>query len=349
MNIDRIISALLLWYNQNKRDLPWRQTRDPYKIWLSEVILQQTRVEQGLPYYLKFIEQYSNIFKLAKAPIDEVLRTWQGLGYYTRARNLHKCAKTIVEQYKGKFPEARSELLKLPGIGPYTSAAIASISFGKKEAVVDGNVIRVITRLFGIEEDISSLKTIKRVTSIAESLITNSNPDIFNQAIMEYGATQCKPNKPLCEECIFMDICISRIKNIQHKIPLKSKKIKKRKRFFNYLVIRFNNRMLMKKRNGNDIWHGLFEFLLLEAESEKDFMELQLPSVLKKFSNYWVLETISPSFKHVLTHQIIDCKFYEIKFSKSITIENYDWFSYEEVEILPKSILIDRYLREKIN
>ena len=349
MNKDRIISTLLWWYSQNKRDLPWRQTRDPYKIWLSEIILQQTRVEQGLPYYLKFIKKYSNVFKLAQAPIDEVLRTWQGLGYYSRARNLHKCAITIIDKYNGKFPEERSELIKLPGIGPYTSAAIASICFGKKEAVVDGNVIRLITRLFGIETDISSPKTIKKVTFIAESLITNSNPDIFNQAIMEFGATQCKPNKPLCEDCIFTEFCSGRIRNIQHKIPFKLKKLKKRERFFNYFIIRFNNKILMKKRKGNDIWNGLFEFLLLETKSEKDFDELHPTSFLKKFSNIWILETISPSFKHILTHQIINCKFYEINFSKSIAMEDYNWFTLEEIENLPKSILIDRYLREKIN
>ena len=215
--------------------------------------------------------------------------------------------------------------------------------------MVDGNVIRLITRLFGIETDISSPKTIKKVTFIAESLITNSNPDIFNQAIMEFGATQCKPNKPQCEDCIFTEFCSGRIRNIQHKIPFKLKKLKKRERFFNYFIIRFNNKILMKKRKGNDIWNGLFEFLLLETKSEKDFDELHPTSFLKKFSNIWILETISPSFKHILTHQIINCKFYEINFSKSIAMEDYNWFTLEEIENLPKSILIDRYLREKIN
>ena len=233
MKKNNIAKELINWYNQNKRDLPWRGNRDPYKIWLSEIILQQTRVDQGMPYFISFVEKYPTVYHLAKASIDDVLRSWQGLGYYSRARNLHKCANTIVEKYKGKFPSTRSELIKLPGIGPYTSAAIASMAFGKKEAVVDGNVIRVITKLYGIEEDISEQKTVNQIRIIVDELIPSSNPDLFNQAIMEFGALHCTSKSPSCNTCGFLGICEAQLNGKQGLIPFKLKKTKIRLRFFN--------------------------------------------------------------------------------------------------------------------
>ncbi|MCL4162532.1 UNVERIFIED_CONTAM: hypothetical protein GTU68_000853, partial [Idotea baltica] len=231
-----------------KRDLPWRKTHDPYQIWISEIILQQTRVDQGLPYYTKFIDKYPSVRDLANAPIDEVLRLWQGLGYYSRARNLHRCAKIVVEKYEGNFPAERSELLKLPGVGPYTSAAIASLAFGKREAVVDGNVIRIITRLYGIDEDISEQKTINGIRAIVDGLIPSKRPDLFNQAIMEFGALFCIPNSPTCEACCFLGICVAQNSGTTSSIPYKSKKVKKRSRFFTYLIINIGENYLLHKR-----------------------------------------------------------------------------------------------------
>lgn len=352
MKKNKIAFELLNWYNKNKRDLPWRQYQDPYKIWLSEVILQQTRVEQGTPYFLDFVSKYPMVYDLAKAPVDDVLRTWQGLGYYSRARNLHKCAQIVVDKYKGIFPSERNELMKLPGIGPYTSAAIASLAFGKKEAVVDGNVIRVITRLFGIEADISERKTLKLVTSIADDLIPNSNPDLFNQAIMEFGALHCTPNSPQCATCIFLGICESQKNEIQDKIPFKSRKTKKRVRYFNYLCIQFQGKYLMRKREKKDIWNGLFEFFLLETESGLDFDQLPFPKDQNLMISKGNVHQESGMYKHLLSHQTIMCKFYEIEMPKKLEFNPMNWddfqlYSKEEIEELPKSILINRYLEEK--
>ncbi len=351
---DKIVSGLVRWYGQNKRDLPWRHTNDPYRIWISEVILQQTRVDQGLPYYMKFIDKYPTVHWLANAPIDDVLRTWQGLGYYSRARNLHRCSKEIVEDYGGQFPAERSELLKLPGIGPYTSAAIASLAYGKKEAVVDGNVIRVITRLYGINDDISDQKTVNMVKAIVDELIPSNRPDLFNQAIMEFGALFCTPNNPKCTSCSFVGLCAAQSQGNVANIPFKSKKVKKRFRFFTYLIISSGGNYLLCKRGKKDIWQGLFEFYLLETKTESRFDQLDLPDFLSKNPNSWKVTEESITYKHMLTHQTIYCKFYEIELSKKMELDIVDWgeynlYSKEEIETLPKSILIDRYLGEKIN
>jgi A/G-specific adenine glycosylase len=352
-NHNVFISKLFAWYEVNKREMPWRDIKDPYKIWLSEIILQQTRVEQGLPYYLKFIQKYPTIKHLSDAHIDEVLRLWQGLGYYSRARNLHKCAKTVSTDYGGHFPSERSILMKLPGIGAYTSAAIASFAFGKREAVVDGNVIRVITRMYGIKEDISNLKTIRKISGIVNQLIPADAPDIFNQAIMEFGALHCVPNNPNCDQCIFMDLCIAKAKGWQKRIPHKTKAIKKRTRYFNYLIIEINGRMLLKKREQNDIWNGLFEFYLMETEQEKEYDQLPLPEELVSNNHLWTLIGESRSYKHLLTHQVIMCVFYYIKFNEHYRFNRSKWpgfqqYTMSKIEQLPKPILIDKYLVEKI-
>jgi len=351
---NKIVGELLRWYQQNKRDLPWRADRDPYKIWLSEIILQQTRVDQGLPYYIKFIEKYPTIHELANASEDDVLRTWQGLGYYSRARNLHKCAKSIVNQYNGKFPTARNELIKLPGIGPYTSAAIASFAFHKKEAVVDGNVMRVITRLYGIIQDISTPKTVGYIKSIVDELIPKSQPDIFNQAIMEFGALHCSPKNPSCNTCGFNGICYAQLNKLQDKIPFKSKKAMNRVRYFNYLLIKVNGKYLLRKRKNNDIWKGLFEFVLVETHEVMDFNHFPLPKFLTKNASIWKVNSESKTYKHILSHQTIFCRFYNINTLEEFEHNPMDWgeyqlYSEEEIHELPKSILIDRYLGEKIN
>jgi len=333
--------------------MPWRNTRNPYIIWLSEVILQQTRFEQGLPYFLKFIKKYPTIKHLSDANIDEVLRLWQGLGYYSRARNLHKCAKTVNLEWGGKFPEQKSQLVQLPGIGPYTAAAIASFAFGKKEAVVDGNVMRVVTRLFGLEQDISEQRTVKAISEIVSELIPEDQPDIFNHAMMEFGATVCIPKNPKCEDCTLQHLCVAYSKGIQARLPVKNKKVIKKTRHFNYLVIHIGDRIIMGKRDGNDIWKGLFEFYLIESAKNLSFDQLDLPKELIGQKEKWELSHESKLFKHVLTHQNIMSQFYHIQFHRSYKFkpavwQNYHLYSLSEIEDLPKPILIDKYLGEKI-
>ena len=354
MKYHSITTLLLSWYQKNKRDLPWREDRNPYRIWLSEIILQQTRVDQGLPYFLKFIGKFPTIFDLAKAREDEILRTWQGLGYYSRARNLHKCAKIVVEKYDGVFPSSVKELQQLPGIGPYTSAAIASLAFGKQEAVMDGNVIRVISRLYGIEQDVALPKTTREIKSIADKLISSDNPELFNQAIMEFGAIFCTPNNPSCDSCGFNDICVAHLNRKVKSIPFKSKKIKKRIRYFNYLFMEMEGKVMVRKRTGKDIWHGLFEFYLIENDSPTDFDNLRVPKIMTEQADKWEIVDESPIFKHLLTHQTIICRFYHVKMDHNFIFNPADWpeyhlYSIKEFENLPKSILIDRYLGEKIN
>lgn len=352
MKKNSITKELINWYTYHKRDLPWRDIDDPYKIWLSEIILQQTRVDQGLPYYTIFVDKYPTIFQLAESKLDDVLRSWQGLGYYSRARNLHKCANTIVKKYNGKFPSTRDELIKLPGIGPYTSAAIASFAFGKKEAVVDGNVIRVITRLYGIEENITNRQTAEQIKVIVDDLIPDSDPALFNQAIMEFGALHCIPKKPFCSTCGFLGICNAQKKGNQERIPLKLKKTKKRIRFFNYMIICIDDTYLMRKRKGKDIWNELFEFFLVETNSELSFDNLELPDIMTHNPKMWRIIEESKTYKHLLSHQTIMCRFYEFNVSKEFKFNPVDWeeyqlYSKEEIDDLPKSTLINRYLEEK--
>lgn len=351
-NNNSVTKELINWYRQNKRDLPWRNIDDPYIIWLSEVILQQTRVDQGLSYFHHFVDKYPTIFHLATSKLDDVLRSWQGLGYYSRARNLHKCAKTIVEYYNGEFPNTKQELLKLPGIGPYSAAAIASFAFGQKEAVVDGNVIRVIARLYGIEEDIANSRTTKQIKTIVDEMIPESDPGLFNQAIMEFGALHCVPKKPLCSTCGFVGTCNAQINGYQDKIPFKLRKTKKRVRFFNYLLIKIQNKYLLRKRKGKDIWNELFEFFLLETISDTNFDAFQLPYKMSSDSKMWKITEESKTFKHILSHQIIMCRFFEITISEKFMYNSMDWeeyqlYSKEEIDDLPKSALINRYLEEK--
>ncbi|MBW8051468.1 MAG: A/G-specific adenine glycosylase [Cytophagales bacterium] len=237
MNKKKFSSLLISWYRQEARDLPWRHTRNPYHIWLSEIILQQTRVDQGLPYYLKFIEQYPTIHDLANADISEVLRLWQGLGYYTRARNLHHTANNIVRNYGGKFPGNYKDLLELKGVGKYTAAAIASFAFGENVAVLDGNVLRVLARIFGIETDIATNKGMVEFNKLANELLPQKDSYLFNQAIMEFGALHCTPAAPKCETCPFSKDCIANLLNKQGALPVRINKVKKRSRYFHYFVV----------------------------------------------------------------------------------------------------------------
>ena len=257
--------TLLNWYQRHKRNLPWRETTDAYAIWLSEVILQQTRVAQGLPYYLKFIEAYPTVQYLAAAPEDEVLRLWQGLGYYSRARNMHFTAKQVVQEYNGQFPSSYHELQKLKGVGSYTAAAVASFAFKEKVAVLDGNVFRVLSRVFGISDDIAAPASRKVFQQLADSLIPEQAPDTFNQAIMEFGAIQCTPVMPDCMFCPLQTSCFAFNRGLVQELPVKSKAKAVRPRFFHYLVFEWQGSYFMRKRLAGDIWQGLYDFYLYEA------------------------------------------------------------------------------------
>ncbi len=341
---------LLKWYKINKRNLQWRKTTNPYKIWLSEIILQQTRVKQGIPYYLNFLKNYPSLKDLAKAEETSVLRLWQGLGYYTRARNLLKCAKTIVLEFDGKFPEKVESLLTLPGIGPYTAAAIASFAFKKPVAAVDGNALRVFSRYFGITEDIRKGKVVKQITTMAQDTIDLKDPDLFNHAIMDLGSLVCLSDNPRCDQCPLMDNCIAYKNDLQKRIPYKSKAAKQCHRYFNYQVVVHDQDIGMQRRNGGDVWEGLYDFPLVESTKLLDEDEMDF-SFIKEISNVNTLD-ISVDYKHILSHQVIHARFFMItlsqgshkQFSRPI-----DFYSMEEIVALPKPILINNFLLEYFN
>jgi A/G-specific adenine glycosylase len=337
------------WYKLNKRDLPWRDTQDPYKVWLSEIILQQTRVNQGMPYYLKFLETFPTIEALASATEHEVLRLWQGLGYYTRARNLHKCAKVVVSRYGGRFPDNFKSLLELPGVGEYTAAAIASFSFKEPVAVVDGNVFRVLARVFGIENEINSSEGKKVFTTLANTLISKKFPDFHNQAVMEFGAVQCVPKNPQCLTCYFQNSCFAAQRDLQSEFPRKTKAKVSRKRYFYYFVIQRGKSLLMRKREGKDIWHGLYDFHLVERNRP-----VRTETLLQELTNiqFTVDDVeISHRYKHILTHQIILAKFVLIKAEKFQLPRdgNLKFYTFEKIYDLPKPVLITRFLSDYKN
>ena len=353
MNKSTFSKKIIEWYKENKRELPWRNTKDPYPIWLSEIILQQTRVAQGLPYFKRFVENFSTIHKLAAAKEQDVLRLWQGLGYYTRARNLHRCAKVIVEQYNGNFPDNFIDLQKLPGIGTYTAAAIASFAFLAPVAVVDGNVFRVLARVFGMEYDIASVEGKDSFSKKANELISREHPDLFNQAIMEFGATHCVPKNPNCEECIFKKSCVALAKGWQDQLPVKSKKTKVRKRYFFYLVVEQNKKILMRKREGKDIWKGLYDFPLIETKRPQKIETVtRQANILSGLKRKFEVHSSSPTYRHVLSHQILQAKFIFITLSgkqlKDIELKGSGIRFYSKIAMhkLPKPILINRYLLE---
>ncbi|MBT1701093.1 A/G-specific adenine glycosylase [Fulvivirgaceae bacterium PWU4] len=339
---------IVKWYESNKRSLPWRDTRDPYKIWLSEIILQQTRVSQGLPYYLRFIEAYPTVRALAAAPEQEVLRLWQGLGYYTRARNLHKCAKAVVSLHNGEFPRTYETLLSLPGIGEYTAAAIASIAFKQAVAVVDGNVFRVLSRIFGIDTPINSPEGKKQFTALANELVPTAQPDAHNQAVMEFGALFCTPQNPQCDTCIFQKNCFAFSRKMQQALPVKLKLKASRKRYFYYIVLEHRNSLLMRKREQKDIWLGLFDFHLVEKNRPVKPEKILEEEAVKKMVGNDASITISKNYKHILTHQTIFSRFIIVKSDKKIkhVHQNHSFYSLPQIAALPKPVLVSRFLQE---
>jgi A/G-specific adenine glycosylase len=328
------------WYRQNKRDLPWRLTNDPYKIWLSEIIMQQTRVEQGLSYYLKFIDTYPTVFDLAHASEQEVLNLWQGLGYYSRARNLHFTSKTIAFEKSGKFPNTYKELLFLKGIGTYSAAAIASFSFKEPVGVVDGNVYRVLSRVFDIETPIDSSEGKKLFFDLAQNLINKDIPDIYNQAIMEFGALQCTPSNPNCGVCPLSTICLSSGAGTIASRPVKSKKIKITDRYFHFMLFNFDGNTYLEKRINNDIWLNLYQFPLIESRDNAEITNWEKYTLNNP-------SKVSSEIKHILSHQRIHAKFYHFS-EKPITIDsNWKKIKLSEIQDFPLPRLIDRYLENE--
>ena len=310
-------NLLIKWYLQKKRDLPWRNTINPYLIWLSEIMLQQTRVAQGMPYFLSFTTAFPTVFDLAKANEEQVLKLWQGLGYYSRARNLHKTAQFVANELDGIFPDNYKDLLQLKGVGEYTAAAIASFSYNEVIPVVDGNVFRVLSRYFDIETDIAAASAKKEFAALAFELMAKDNPALFNQAIMEFGALQCVPKSPNCGICIFNESCTALQKKKVDQLPVKSKKLKVRKRYFNYLVVTDElGNTIIQKRTAKGIWHNLYEFPLIETDKEEDFdciAEQIQNDFFKGNSILSVTESNEQSIVHKLSHQHLYIKFWEVK------------------------------------
>ena len=338
---------ILEWYGKNKRSLPWRKSKNPYKIWLSEIILQQTKVAQGLPFYNKFILAFPTIKHLANATENEVLNLWQGLGYYSRARNMHFTAKEIAEKYNGIFPNDYEIILKLKGIGTYTSAAISSFAFNLPFAVVDGNVIRLLSRYFGISTAFDSSKGKKEFQLLAQKLLIVETAAENNQAIMEFGALQCIPKSPNCSICPLQNSCFAFNHNLLADFPKKKKKIKIRKRYFEFLIISENEKILIQKRE-TGIWKGLYQFPLIENEEEKSETEIcnskDWENLFKE--GYLNIINISPRIKHQLTHQTIFAQFWHID-AKITTIKNTISIQKKDLKNYPIPKLLEKYL-EKI-
>ncbi|HIP49536.1 MAG TPA: A/G-specific adenine glycosylase [Lutibacter sp.] len=346
-NLERNFShKIIAWYLINRRDLPWRNTNEPYKIWLSEIILQQTRVAQGLPYYLKFIKTFPTLQDLAKAEEQAVLKLWQGLGYYSRARNMHHTAQYIFNELNGKFPETYKDLLQLKGVGDYTASAISSFCYSEVQPVVDGNVYRVLARYFGITTPINTNKAKKEFKDIAFELIDPDKPSMFNQAIMEFGSLQCTPKNPKCEVCPFNDACVTLQTNQIGVLPIKESKLKIKKRFFNYLVVETEDqKTLVNQRMGKGIWQNLYEFPLIETEKEFDYLKLIEHADFNSFIgvNNFNLKLLTPkSIIHKLSHQHLHIRFWSLNISSSKEPTS----TWEEVLKLPFPIVIFSFIEE---
>lgn len=351
LNEKSFSEILLKWYHVHKRDLPWRNTRDAYVIWLSEVIMQQTRVNQGLPYFYRFIETFPSVKQLAEAQELVVMRLWQGLGYYSRAKNLHACAKNIMQNWNGAFPEHYDDLLKLEGVGKYTAAAVASFAFDKKVAVVDGNVYRVISRIFGLVDDIATPAGQRKFQEFAQKLLPHEYAADHNQAIMEFGALHCTPRQPMCKSCVFSESCYANQHEAQHQLPVKSKKVKVTNRYFDFAVFRYDDTLYLKKREGKDIWNGLYDFYLIESDRERE--EEEVADEILTWSAVPaenVISKVSPVYKHVLTHQRLFARFFLVDLSEQLdeSQAGMNRYSLEMVHRLPKPTLINNYLSENI-
>jgi len=316
-----IASTILYWYQLNKRELPWRENPTPYNVWISEILLQQTQMSRGIDYYKRFIEIFPNIYRLAESDEQKLLLLWQGLGYYSRARNMLIAAREIVEKFNGKFPDEYEDIIQLKGIGDYTASAILSIAFQKKYAVVDGNVLRIIARIFLIKEAVNETETYKKIRDIVFNMMDNYLPGDFNQALMDFGALVCKPKQPLCNLCLLSGICMANMSGMSDVLPLKTNKIKRKQRYFNYIVIiDASEKIVIKKRITNDIWKGMYEFPLIETD--KPLTEKQIFEELKEnpVTKNLCVQTfqVFDSKAHKLTHQDIHATFIQIQCTENI-------------------------------
>lgn len=338
-------SLILIWFDKSKRNLPWREQTNPYKIWVSEIILQQTRVKQGMNYYLLFCEKFPDIYSLANATEQEVLRLWQGLGYYSRARNMHYTAKQIVNERNGKFPSTYKELLQLKGIGEYTAAAIASIAFNECVSAIDGNAFRVFSRYFNIRLDISQSKTKRYFIELGNEIIDKKRPGDFNQAVMELGATVCLPQNPKCEICPLNNSCAALAYNTFSELPIKSKKNKMTNRYFHFLEIGNHKEVLMIQRTESDVWKNLFTFPMLESPNE--YFPQEIPHIKPKDFTKTHQEI------HILSHQRLYINFWKLKqsidsnsdFAKKLNAKAY---THKELKKLPLPRPMEKFLNEEI-
>ncbi len=347
-----ISETLIHWYTINKRSLPWRDTNDPYVIWVSEIILQQTRVAQGTDYFLRFIQRFPDISTLANAAEEEVLNYWQGLGYYSRARNLHAAAQQIIKHNAGKFPDQYELIVALPGIGSYTAAAIASFAFRLPFAVVDGNVFRFVTRYFGIDTPIDDVKTRKQVTELATLLLNMNQPDIHNQAIMEFGALQCTPFSPDCSKCPFEISCFANLNRVVAELPKKRKKLPPQHRYFYYFCFIQNNSTYLQKRIAQDIWHNLYEFPLFESPEALSLKQLQDEAFFKKLTDSisFTILAVSPMIKHVLSHQIINATFLTLSITENNeTLNHFVYSAFDDLSRFPVSRLTEKFLQKIVH
>lgn len=335
---------ILAWSKENPRDLPWKSSKDPYSIWVSEIILQQTRIAQGIPYYIRFLVAFPTIFDLAAAQEKELMKVWEGLGYYRRAKHMHQTAKTIVNRYQGVFPNDHERILELKGIGPYTAAAIASFAFDLPYPVVDGNVVRVISRIFGILEYVDSAQTLKKINKLASILLPKADPGRFNQAIMDFGAIQCKPASPNCIRCILNTSCLAFQQNKVTVIPQKKPSLPKRKRIFHYLHFTYKGDHFIRKRTQADIWENLFEFYL--EESDKG---VNREIIFEKLPFTWTIKRKSKTYDQTLSHQKIQAKFSEIEthtYPKALVHLGFIGVEKEKIRNFAFPKIIDWYLKD---
>ncbi|MEP7256680.1 MAG: A/G-specific adenine glycosylase [Ferruginibacter sp.] len=341
--------TLLSWNKRdNKRKMPWKGETDPYKIWLSEIILQQTRVEQGWDYYNRFIDAYPTVGKLAKAPENEVFKLWEGLGYYTRCKNLIETARFISKEKKGRFPDIYEEILALKGVGPYTAAAITSFAFNLPHAVVDGNVFRILSRFFGINEPIDSTRGKKTFEVIANELLDKKTPGIYNQAIMDFGAVICKPKNPVCNTCMLKTRCVARLQGITDKLPVKNAKITRKSRCLYYFIIEHNNKFYVRKRGAGDIWENLYEFILLETTNMMTVDKIKRSPEFKEMmgKNKIEINAVSKLYRQQLTHQTIQGRFFQLKAKNKMSLKPYKAVTAKELKKLPFPRFITGYLTE---
>lgn len=345
-NISVFSETLLLWYHEHKRDLPWRGEKDPYKIWISEIILQQTRVNQGWNYYLRFIEKFPTIEALANAPNEEVMRVWQGLGYYSRARNIHTAAIQIVTQYNGIFPQQYDQIITLKGIGPYTAAAISAIAFDQPHFAIDGNVLRVMSRIYGVFDDIASPIAKKQIQQIGSQLIIGVPAADFTQALMEFGAIHCTPKNPNCPECPFHHSCYALLNQVVDKLPVKANKVKVVTRYLHFFIITHQNQIVIEKREGNDIWKNLYQFPMVESFTADSFPSQELLSQIGITKQHKV--TLISTQKHKLTHQLLMISFYNVDAPIQVSQSNQLWVHKNSLTDKAFPIVLARFIKDNI-